>query len=110
MTLASIKSRIERLERQSAGKTAVVIPFRFDPATRRFSSEPSADDFAAMAFRQQTELQAMIARMTADLEEPPDATAVVGTEQLAPLPAGVKRPRFIEINGQEFDAQPLRRN
>ena len=110
MTVASMAARLKKLERQSAEKTAVVIPFRFDPTTRRFSSDPSADDFAVMAYRQQTELQTMIARMTADVEEPTEAPAIVGTEQLAPLPAGVKRPRFIEINGQEFDAQALRRN
>ncbi len=103
-------ARLKRLEQQAVGRTAVVLPFLFDPLTKRLYSEPSPEQFEILVFKQQTELQIMIARMMADLAEPTVAPGIVGTEQLAPLPAGVKRPRFIEIDGREVDTHTLRRN
>ncbi len=69
------------------------------------------DEWAERCRYQQAELQEQLRGFAALLgEEDPqtDAPAIVGT--LAPLPAGKKRPRYIEIHGREIDAFTLTRN
>lgn len=71
------------------------------------------DEWAERCRMQQAELQEQLRRFAALLgEEDPqaEAPAIVGNDRLAPLPAGKKRPRFIEIHGREIDAFALTRN
>lgn len=63
---------------------------------------------------QQAELQKTLRGYAALLgqedERRAEAPAIVGNERLAPLPAGKKRPRYIEAHGREIDAFTLTRN
>lgn len=70
-------------------------------------------EFTERCFLQQKQLMADVARYAAQLgEEDPQAEApgIVGNDRLAPLPAGKKRPRYLEIHGREIDAFTLTRN
>ena len=70
------------------------------------------DEWAERCRTQQADLQQALRGYAALLgeEDTPDAPAIVGTERLAPLPAGKKRPRYIEAHGREIDAFTLTRN
>lgn len=70
------------------------------------------DEWAERCRLQQADLQQALRGYAALLgeEDTPDAPAIVGTEPLAPLPAGKKRPRYIEAHGREIDAFTLTRN
>lgn len=71
------------------------------------------DEWAERCRHQQAELQEQLRGFAALLgEEDPqaEAPAIVGNERLAPLPAGKKRPRYMEIHGREIDAFSLTRN
>jgi hypothetical protein len=71
------------------------------------------DEWAERCRYQQAELQEQLrgfAALLGDTEDPPEAPAIVGNERLAPLPAGKKRPRYIEAHGREIDAFTLTRN
>lgn len=98
MSVASMAARLKRLEKQAVGRTGVAWPFKFDPLTKCLYSEPSPEDFAVMAYRQQTELQATFARMMADLADPTDAPANVGKPQQSPKPDGFT----FDYNGEEL--------
>jgi len=120
MALASIKNRIAKLEAKrnaNANRVVGVIGGAYGrlivdpdkPGHLKFSEPPGG--FDAWALQQQTELQNELSRLFA--EDAPQASRPnnVGTpNSLAPLPEGKKRPRFIEINGEEIDALAHREN
>ncbi|WP_349035754.1 hypothetical protein [Pseudotabrizicola sp. 4114] len=70
------------------------------------------DEWAERCRTQQAELQEQLRGFAALLGEDPqaEAPAIVGNDRLAPLPAGKKRPRYLEIQGREIDAFNLTRN
>ena len=71
------------------------------------------DEWAERCRHQQAELQEQLRGFAALLgEDDPqaEAPAIVGNDRLAPLPAGKKRPRYIEAHGREIDAFTLTRN
>ena len=71
------------------------------------------DEWAERCRHQQAELQEQLRGFAALLGEEDtqaEATPHVGNERLAPLPAGKKRPRYLEIHGREIDAFTLTRN
>ena len=127
MALASLKARIERLQakyKAEDGRVLGVIgycdsqnwpkwdgkgPFIGGIGGVRFK----LGEFAGRCFLQQQQLMADVARYAAFLgEEDPqaEAPAHVGNDRLAPLPAGKKRTRYMEIHGREIDAFTLPRN
>jgi hypothetical protein len=92
------------------GEYGRLIPDPDKPGYLKFSEHPLG--FVAWALQQQTELQNELSRLFAeDAPQPAGITANVGTPNiLAPLPEGKKRPRYIEINGEEIDALAHREN
>lgn len=70
------------------------------------------EDWPEVCASQQAELQQTLRGYAKLLNDEPqaDAPAIVGNERLAPLPAGKKRPRYIEAHGREIDAFTLTRN
>lgn len=73
------------------------------------------DEWAERCRYQQAELQEQLRGFAALLgEEDPQAEAqapgIVGNDRLAPLPAGKKRTRYLEINGREVDTFNIARN
>lgn len=70
------------------------------------------DEWAERCRHQQAELQEQLRGFATLLgeEDTPEAPAIVGNDRLAPLPAGKKRPRYLEINGREVDRLNLTRN
>lgn len=71
------------------------------------------DVWAERCRTQQADLQEQLRGFAALLgEDDPqaEAPATVGNDRLAPLPAGKKRPRYIEAHGREIDAFTLTRN
>lgn len=111
----NLAARIERLEaaKQSPSKVRGIVGGL--PETHveeidgvlhlRRPETPTGEAFAPWAERQQAELQEQL-RDLGDTEDPQEAEAppYVGNERLAPLPAGKKRPRYLEIHGREIDA------
>lgn len=71
------------------------------------------DEWAERCRNQQAELQEQLrgfAVLLGEEDTQAEAPGIVGTEPLAPLPAGKKRPRYLEINGREVDRLNLTRN
>jgi hypothetical protein len=71
------------------------------------------DEWAERCRHQQAELQEQLcgfAALLGDDEPQAEAPGIVGNDRLAPLPAGKKRPRYIEAHGREIDAFTLTRN
>ncbi|WP_276714996.1 hypothetical protein [Pseudooceanicola nitratireducens] len=120
MALASIKARIERLEakRQAApeligvigGAYGQLVPNPDKPGHLMFSQPPGG--FEAYALKQQSDLQAQLRELLGDAAgKNTNAPHIVGTPNtIAPLPEGKKRPRYIEVNGEEIDTLDLKRN
>jgi hypothetical protein len=121
MALASLKTRIERLQAKHkvnaekvvgviGGIAANKIETKDGVFHLRFAESPTGEPFAEYALKQQSELQNLL-RELGDTEAPQyDAPEIVGTDNLAPLPAGKKRSRYLEINGREVDRLNLKRN
>ena len=122
MALASLKARIERLQAKHAVPPKVLgVSVDGTPLWREVMRDGvlhclpryEHDIWAARCRHQQAELQEQLRGFAALLgEEDPqaEAPAHVGNDRLAPLPAGKKRPRFIEAHGREIDAFSLTRN
>ncbi len=121
MALASLKSRIERLEaKHKVDDEKVVGAIGGLPETYveeidgvlylRRPATPTGEPFADFALKQQSELLALL-RELGDAEDPQNAAPdIVSTIHIAPLPNGKKRPRYFEIHGREIDAFNITRN
>lgn len=122
MALASLKARIERLEAKHRVPPKVLgVSVDGTPLWREVMRDGvlhclpryEHDEWAERCRTQQAELQEQLRGFAALLgEDDPQAKAPphVGNERLAPLPAGKKRPRYVEINGREVDMLNVTRN
>lgn len=114
MALASLKTRIERLQakqRVSATKVRGVIGGEYSqmivdperPGHLKYPEPPGG--FEKFASKQQARLLGELAALSGesgDVNEHNPHTVGI-TDQLSPLPPGQKRRRFIEIDGKEID-------
>ena len=122
MALASLKARIERLQaKQNVAAKVLGVSVDGTPMWREVMRDGvlhclpryEHDEWAERCRTQQAELQEQLRGFAALLgEDDPqaEAPAILGNERLAPLPAGKKRPRYIEAHGREIDAFTLTRN
>lgn len=127
MALASLKARIERLQakhKAEDGRVLGVIGYCDSQNWPKWDGKGpfigviggvrfKPGEFTERCLLQQQSLMADVARYAMLLNgEDPQAQApgIVGTERLAPLPAGKKRPRFFQAHGREIDAFTLTRN
>jgi len=123
MSVALLKSRVAKLE-AAKRVPARVLGMSVDgtPMWRKVMRDGvlhclpryEHDEWAERCRKQQAELQEQLRGFAALLGEAEaaqaEAPAIVGNERLAPLPAGKKRPRYMEIHGREIDAFTLTRN
>lgn len=122
MALASLKARIERLQaKQSVAAKVLGVSVDGTPMWREVMRDGvlhclpryEHDEWAERCRQQQAELQEQLrgfAVLLGEAEVDAKASGIVGTNHLAPLPKGKKRPRYVEIHGREIDAFNITRN